>query len=518
MKHTILAFTLCLTACSVGSDDSGPDGPDGPDGAVRTIEAARCKFAVSASLGLREGTNYFCGDMVVPENRANPSRNIKLHFIQFKKAAQTAQRATIYLDGGPGGSGEGIVYYINALGAPFLQGLQSDGDFLVIGQRGTALSQPFLNCKAAACADFAQSADLPSYNTAYNADDVDDLRASLGYQQLDLYGISYGSRLGLEVLRRHGDKVRAALIEGLVPSQVVWPAAVPASFYSALTALDASCTGGCKTTYGNLVTKYQTAVDALNAQPATITVTQGTITLDGNQFADLLFSLLYSKSTYPYLPMMISDLSTRRTDRVVPFFQMLVGDGTEGEDNLSTGLYESVVCNEIFNPADQTASDTANATVPQKIKDQFGAGWYSMKTECANYPKNNLQADLKKPVVSSVRTFVSSGKLDPITPPTFGDIAAQNLSNSFHVVHANSGHGATLQSPCGQKELFAFLANPTATVDSSCAAAITTTYVLPSAFVAEEIPAELMRAELKLIPRPPHLAIDRALEHSIVTQ
>jgi len=468
------------------------------------IEAARCKFVVSASLGMTEGTQYVCGDLVVPENRATPTRLIKLHFIQFKKAAPaTAQRATIYLEGGPGGSGEGIVSYVNALGASFLSGVQSDGDFLVIGQRGTALSQPFLKCQTANCSDFASIVDLPSYNTAYNADDVDDLRLALGYDKLNLYGISYGSRLGLEVLRRHGDNVRAAVIEGLVPSQVVWPAAVPASFYGALTALDASCTGGCKTAYGNLVTKYQTGFDALNAQPVTVTIPQGSITIDGNLYADLLFAFLYSKSTYPYLPLMISDLAVRRTDRLTGFFQTVAGDG--GEDNMSMGLYLSVVCGELFDPPDQAAYDTANAAVPAKIRDYFGASWFSMKQLCATYPKRGMQSQLKAPVTSAVRTFVSSGTLDPITPPSFGDIAKQGLSNSFHVVHANSGHGATLQSPCGQKELFAFLANPTATLDASCAQTITTSYVLPGAFDAQAVPLDLIRAELALVPKPPHL-------------
>ena len=87
------------------------------------------------------------------------------------------------------------------------------GDFLVIGQRGTGLSEPFLNCASSDCSDFAAVADLPSYNTAENADDVDDLREMLGYATLDLYGISYGSRLGLEVIRRHGDRLRLARLD-----------------------------------------------------------------------------------------------------------------------------------------------------------------------------------------------------------------------------------------------------------------------------------------------------------------
>src|SRR5205085_12393758 len=115
-------------------------------------------------------------------------------------------------------------------------------------------------------------ADVTQYNTANNADDVDELRATLGYQTLDVYGISYGSRLGLEVIRRHGDKLRSATIGGLVPSQVNWQAQIAAWFYSSLTSLKASCTaaGTCGTEYGDLEAKFLTALDTLNTNPVSI--------------------------------------------------------------------------------------------------------------------------------------------------------------------------------------------------------------------------------------------------------
>jgi pimeloyl-ACP methyl ester carboxylesterase len=511
MKARLLGIAIAtLGACGGGgSKPADPDSNTGPDSppdsgnqtGVPRVETVPCKFNVSASLGLTEGTHYKCGDLIAYENRAMPTRTIRMHYIQFENAASTSPNATIYLDGGPGGSGEGIVSYINVLGSSFLQNLHVDGDFLVIGQRGTALSQPFLDCVSSDCSEFASQADLTAYNTAYNADDVNDLRASLGYDKLNVYGISYGSRLGLEVLRRHGPHVRAALIEGLVPSQITWPAAIPASFYSALVGLDAACTGACETAYGNnLVAKFQTGVDALNANPAPVNTSQGSFDLDGYTYAQLLFRFFYSKSTYPYLPLMISDLAVRRTDRIADF---LGGFGGGGGSGISAGLYYGVVCGELFNPPDQTAFETANQNVPQFFKDLYGGSWSSMLSQCEQYPKGTLQATLKQPVTSGVRTFVSSGALDPITPPSFGDVAMQGLSNAFHVVHANSGHGATLQTPCGRNNLAAFFTNPTATQDTSCAATITTAWVMPSAFNAEPIPFAKIRAELDLVPIPP---------------
>lgn len=512
--HRRLALLLMLCAC--GDDDSGGGGA-GPDarltdargpadadvGDVPRVEPAACRFTVGGSLGLAEGTHYSCGDLVVEENRATHAGRIRLHFIRIKSPAST-NRATIYLDGGPGGDGQGILDYAAYLGTPFLDGLLVDGDFLVIGQRGTRLSVPFLDCQQEDCGDF--DADLPSYNTAYNADDVDDLRAQLGFAELNVYGISYGSRLGLEVLRRHGDHVRAAVIEGLVPAQIHWPAAIPSSFYSALTGLGTSCNaaGACGTTYGDLVAKFMTGVDALNANPVSIQVNGSPVSLDGYTYASLLFRMFYSRSSYAWLPLMISDLAVRRTDRISSFLATWL-EALGGGSDISTGLYYGVVCGELYNPTDASAPATLNAGVPAAIVDLFGGSYYSLESVCSTWPKGNLQATLQQPVTSAVRTLVSSGRLDPITPPTFGDIAAASLSNSVTVVHANSGHGATLQSPCGTQNLQTFLADPTTPHDTSCAASITTTYMVQGMFTAPPLSVRQIRAELAIAPAPPFI-------------
>jgi pimeloyl-ACP methyl ester carboxylesterase len=509
-----LAFSILAACGGGGGGDDTPDGslPDPPDAfvppsdadttMVPRVEPAACRFGVDPVLGLTEGTGYTCGDLIVAENRAAPVRNIRLHFIRFASPAGT-NNATIYLDGGPGGDGQGILDYAAYLGTPFLDGLLVDGDFLVLGQRGTGLSIPFLDCAAPDCSDFAGIADIPSYNTAYNADDVDDLRAALGLDRLDVYGISYGSRLGLEVLRRHGDHVRAAVIEGLVPSQVVWTAAIPASFHEALTGLNAACAaaGACGATYGDLVAKFLTGVTALNNNPVTIDVQGQGFPLDGYSYAYLMFQMMYSRSSFAWLPLMVNDLAIRRTDRINDFLAAWLELG--GFGGISMGLYYAVVCGELYNPPDPGAFETANAGVPQPFVEIFGGSYFSLLDHCSTFPLGNLQAQLNQPVTSPVRTLVSSGRFDPITPPSFGTVAAATLSDSIHVVHEGSGHGATLQSPCGAQNLFEFLADPTTPHDTSCAAAITNDYVLPGSAVGQAVPRARIRLDARLAPLPP---------------
>ena len=468
-------------------------------GDVPRAVPAPCRFEVPASLGLAEGQGYACGDLIVYENREQPGRTIRVHYIKID-SPNASTNATVYLDGGPGGDGQNILAYAGVLGAPFVDGLTSDGDFVVIGQRGTSRSIPYLECQDFNCSDFAADYDLTQYNTAANADDVEDLRSALGYTQWNLYGISYGSRLALEVLRRHGDHVRAAVIEGLVPSSVAWPAAVPASFYSALTGLNASCAaaGACGTAFGDLVAKFSAGVTSLDNAPVSIDVQGQPFDLDGGTYAAVLFRVLYSKSSHPWLPMVISDLALRRTDRVGAFLANVLS--SFGQSSVSMGLYNSVVCGEIFNPPDPNAFTQLNVGVPQNIVDLFGDNWYGLMDRCENWPRGNLQAQLAVPVTSSVRTLVSSGRLDPITPPRYRRSPAATLADSVVVIHENSGHGATLQSACGVQNLANFIAQPTVAHDTSCAASITTSYMVPSTFTATPIPTARIRAELGMAP------------------
>src|SRR6185436_8567369 len=58
-------------------------------------------------------------------------------------------------------------------------------------------------------------ADLSQYTTSIAADDLDEVRAWLGYDKINLQGGSYGTRAAQVYLRRHGDHVRSAVLIGV---------------------------------------------------------------------------------------------------------------------------------------------------------------------------------------------------------------------------------------------------------------------------------------------------------------
>jgi pimeloyl-ACP methyl ester carboxylesterase len=529
MKHH-LVLPLCLVAIACGDDQpSMPDAgsssadaapadarPDADPGAVPRVEPETCRFFVPEQLGLTEGTDYACGDLVVHEDRAEGGRTIRVHYLQIEGADTDV--ATIYLDGGPGGNGNGILFWLAFADPSFLDGFLALGDFLVIAQRGTSLSQPSLLCGNVPgdCAtELSALADLADFNTGSNADDVDDLRAGLGYAKLNLYGISYGSRLTLEVLRRHGDNVRAAVAGGTVPAHVVWPAEVPASFHGALQALSASCAddGGCGAAFGDLVTVFQNGVTALNQSPALFDYNGFDVEIYGDTYASILFQLMYSRSSYPMLPLYISDLAERRTDRIADFLRAIFDQFGGGGSDLSDGLYYSVVCGELFNPPDEDAFDQANVATPAVIRDTFSYNWYGLLSTCEAWPRGTPDPGLTEAVTSAVPTLLPNGAIDPITPPRFGEVAAVHLPAAQEIVFANSGHGATLQTGCGNQVLLDFLTDPTQPVDASCAATITMEYTVPAQTLAPLLAPAALRAELAVTRLPPGLRepIERAL-------
>jgi pimeloyl-ACP methyl ester carboxylesterase len=171
----------------------------------------------------------------VPESRARPDgRQITLAYVRLRGPAALSGPPIVYLAGGPGSSGLAGVEAERF--APYYRWLAL-GDIIAIDQRGTGQSIPSLTCpqgyqaptsapadashvlaayRAAArtCADHwrGQGVDLGAYTTEANADDVADLARHLGLGQIRLFGASYGSHLGLSILRRHPGLVERAVL------------------------------------------------------------------------------------------------------------------------------------------------------------------------------------------------------------------------------------------------------------------------------------------------------------------
>ena len=207
----------------------------GAQPSVRQRAESRLVLTPCVLPGLAESANAQCGTLTVPENRATQrGRTIDLRIVLLPATGRDrAPDPVFFIAGGPGSS---IVAEAGWL-ARHPSGLRERRDLVLVDQRGTGGSAP-LNCPFYGPRDslqaflgdfmpidavrkcretFARERDLSQYTTAVAAQDLDDVRAALGVDRINLSGGSYGTRAAQEYLRRYPTRVRAATLFGLVP-------------------------------------------------------------------------------------------------------------------------------------------------------------------------------------------------------------------------------------------------------------------------------------------------------------
>ena len=250
---------------------------------VPRVEPASCWMELPD--GVTEGQNLDCGYLIVPEDRSDPnSPTIQLAYaVLYAPADNVKPDPVIYLAGGPGGNAVGDLE--GWLNTPYLQ----DRDLILFDQRGTGYSEPTLNCPEAeqgednatqACHDrlVSQGVNLQAYNSAENAADVADLQVALGYDEWNLYGISYGTRLALTVMRDHPEGVRSVVIDSVYPPEVNSWEEYGQNTADEFNKLFQGCAADaqCNDAYPDLEQTFYTTVDQLNAEPAQYSGTDAT--------------------------------------------------------------------------------------------------------------------------------------------------------------------------------------------------------------------------------------------------
>ena len=222
-----------------------------------------------------------CGTLTVPENRlTNSDATIDLAVaIIPARAANPLPDPIFYLEGGPGGSAlAGIDSWYNS---PY----RDQRAIVLLEQRGTGFSEPSLNCPemddsqdisaVEACRDrlLADGVDLTAYNSRENAADVDALRQALGYDQVNLYSISYGTRLALTVMRDYPAGLRSVVLDSVYPPNVDSDYSVTADTYALINSMFENCAAQstCAQAFPNLEQRFYDALDQMDANPPTVT-------------------------------------------------------------------------------------------------------------------------------------------------------------------------------------------------------------------------------------------------------
>jgi len=450
---------------------------------------AECAFPVPS------GYRHYCGYLVVPENRANPNSSfIQLHVAVFLGLAEGPDPdPVVHLAGGPGSSSLDVAGYLLGQG---LDAILERRDFILFDQRGTGYSLPRLDCPERndltatllsgtlsddesfqaivdafhRCRDrlTAQGIDLSVYNSAASAADVNDLRLALGYEQLNLYGDSYGTRLALTVMRDFPGAVRSAVLDSTYPLEVNLYTALASNAERAFNVLFDNCAADpiCNAAYPNLKAVFYNLVDQLNANPVTVSFSaygsDHTALLTGDLLIDVLFGGLYNPAVTASMPKMIYQIRNGEysilRNRLSLYF----------DTSSALGMGTSVQCAEEvpFNSG-QDAYTAAQGIQPE-IAAFFPQSVQPIFTVCQDWTGNAPDPRENQPVDSDIPSLILAGEFDPITPPEWGQMTANHLSNSYYYEIRGNGHWVTRSSRCALEIMLAFLDNPSISPDTSC--------------------------------------------------
>lgn len=450
------------------------------------FEEGNCPFLVYGDEV--EGETIICGFLVAPESRDGLSENtVEIAVAILVSPNPNKGLPAIYLEGGPGGSALMSIMdgWLNSV-------FREYGDLIIVDQRGTGYSFPSLDCTQfeemvgegddpeQVCYDqlVEQGIALAAYNSRENAADIADLARALGYEQVNLYGISYGTRLALTIMRDHPEVVNVAVIDGVYPPHIQGYEEQPINGERAFELLfeDCAASPSCSDAFGDLRQLLFDTVDQLDAEPM---MGEEGEEIYGETLINAIFQDMYATDMIPYLPAKIYAAS-------IGDYELYMSLGPEGDPNApeapeeaaeylsddnSEGFFAAVECYEEVHFNSFAKTEAMSQSLPQQFYQAFVSGVDSQFASCNNvWTHARSDAIENKPVVSDIPTLVLSGDYDPITPPSWGDAAAQYLSNSYHFVFRAMGHGTADLKPCTRQVTLAFLQNPTRKPDGACVA------------------------------------------------
>jgi pimeloyl-ACP methyl ester carboxylesterase len=460
----------------------------------------KCQFTIGADATPKqtEGKTYKCGMVTVPEDHSKPDgKKIQIAVAVFKSTAKKPEAdPVIYLDGGPGGYT--LVQAPDYLG--LFQSFLDKRDLILFDQRGTGFSTPSLYCSENTKLDHdlisvilspaegskrqtdatlacqkrltASGINLAAYNTDQDGADVNSIREALGYKTLNLYGISYGTRLALNIMRDFPTTVRSSIIDSVVPVEAPMEVGQIPATQRVFKQLWDGCKAdpGCDQAYPNLEKVFYATVDKLNKKPVTVTTTDPNdnksykVAIDGNALQNFLFNTFYVTSIIPQLPEIIYGASKGKLDTIAYISLIFIDE----DKTLSIGMYFSVNCRErlAFETMDQvTKAATGN---PQQILDNELPSLQSEFDICKAWGAGTAPKVDTLPVKSDIPTLVMAATYDPVTPAYYAKQVADNLSNSYFFEIPNSGHGASLSGDCPFAIVTSFVDDPSTKPDGSC--------------------------------------------------
>ena len=399
----------------------------------------------------RDSLEAQCTTFEVPEDRGNPQgRKIALNIALLTpdKPESALPDPVFFLAGGPGQSATQSYPQID----PAFAEVRKRRNVILLDQRGTGKSN-LLSCEppedddasaeamqasAAACvAALSGKADLRHYTTTDAIADLDAVRHAIGAAQINLVGVSYGTRVAQQYAMRHPDSTRSIVLDSVVPNTLQLGNIFARNLDDALALQFALCSKNmaCKDTLGDPRAELDALLAKLRAQPVSVQyrdastgeVRQGS--LRAETVAGLVRMYAYMPLASALLPKLIHEANAGHYENLMALAQMMTGDM---KDAMAMGMQLSVVCSEDGEGMVARADDAGTV-----LGNQMSEGMAAM---CKAWPKGQVPADFHAPLSSKVPALVLEGEFDPVTPPRYGEAVVKALPNGRLFVLKGQGH------------------------------------------------------------------------------
>lgn len=431
-----------------------------------------------------------CYTVKTPLDHAKPNGSKIELFVAVKPASDKPKSAdpVFYLEGGPGAPSSVSVGSINQV--------FPNRDVVGIDQRGIGRSKPSLACqnvndlnnnkkvKTSQVASLfikemtkcsqalsKKGIKLEYFNTTQAAKDIEVVRKALGYQKINLYGASYGTRLAQEVMRNSSDSLRSVVLDSVIPTSVDRVAHSPKSIQESLKKIFKACESqkDCKKKYPKLEDTYKKTLAKLAKKPVTITMKGQSTPLDAITLQSLVIGSMYTPSGIGEIPGMIVAARDGKKDVIESSTAVRMADNIA--DTLTWAAFYSNEC-----PGEVAYSDSKKLTAALKAAPEFGTALSAIPGIsskdifglCRNMKLNKPAPKENEAVKSNVPTLLLAGEFDPVTPSSWLPQVTKGLSRNSSFVVKGASHGTGLTTQCGYKLVVQFMNKPTKKIDSGC--------------------------------------------------
>lgn len=420
----------------------------------------------------------------VPENRTKINgKTIKLAYTILSPIYKnTNKEPIVFLQGGPGGPSIFMAEFFKK--SP----LHKDRAIIFMDQRGTGLSNAICEsigtkiidilrkdlsldeeekdiatvlqqCKREAVAN---DYDFSAYNSSENAADFEALRTHLGYEKWNLFGGSYGSRLGLTMMRDYPKGIKSAILGGIFAPESNLHSSFITNYKRALTAAFKICenTPECQAAYPNIEEDFFTLLKKLKKKPYISNLRGKPFAINAKDLTTITHQLLYDKETIRTIPFFIKAFETPNNDYITTILEYTLSS----LEVINIAMYLSVNAYEElpFNGYQSFRNDhLKNPEFPDAPA--FFNSIFKKQDTWHEYRASDIE---NQAVVSDIPTLLVNGQLDPITPPSNAKQAVKSLENGHYAEFKEEGHN--FFNACFMKVSLEFFDAPTKMPDFSC--------------------------------------------------